>query len=389
MLVHGHYPNDTRVRRQAECLAEGGFEVYVVALKEKTRQPRFEVINEVFVYRMPLRKKRGNKIRYFFEFTVMTLFSIWKLAFLHLKKKFDVIHVNNMPDFLIIAGLIPRLTGAVLVLDVHDPMSELFQETYQVNETHLMIRLLKWQEWISYRLANHLVTVNDPMAENVAKKRGCPKETVKIVHNFPDLKVFPICEDKTNWPNNRKSFVLLYSGTVTEHYRLDIAVRAIAKVSQDIPNIRFRILGRGSSLQRVLDLAKDLGISDKVEHLESVDIDMVKNIIVEADVGISTHQSGVFGNLYFSTKIIEFMTQGLPVISSRTLTIEKYIPEDSIFYFEPEQVEDLAKQILLVHNNPAIVLEKIRNSKKLLSRYNWEEESRRFLALYGDLMKSN
>jgi glycosyltransferase involved in cell wall biosynthesis len=388
MLLHAYYLRDARVLRLAECLAEAGFEVHVVSCKQSSHDTSYEIVNGVHIYRIPLIKKRGSKMRYFYEYTMMALFGTWKLTLLHLKKRFDVIHIHNMPDLLVVAGLIPKWTGSILVLDIHDPMNELFQENYRMNVSHLMIRVLKMQEFISYRLADQLFTVSIPMAENVAKKRGCMTDAVKVVHNFPDLSKFPICKDRKQWPYNKDGIVLFYSGTVTEHYRLDIAVRALAEVSKTIPNIRFQILGEGPHLPGVLNLAMTLGIDDRVEHFQPVKQEMVKDIMANADIGISTHQAGAFGDLYFSNKIIEFMTQGLPVISSRTYTIEKYIPEDTIFYFEPEQVKDLVKQILFMYNNPGIVIEKIGNSKKLLSKLNWQEEQRRFLSLYEELLNS-
>jgi glycosyltransferase involved in cell wall biosynthesis len=317
----------------------------------------------------------------------MTIFALWKLTLLHMKKKFDVVHIHNMPDLLVVAGLISKVTGAILVLDVHDPMSELFQQKNRVNGSHPMIRALKLQERLCYRLADRLVTVTHTMAENVAEKRGCPIESVKVVHNFPDLISFPIREDKKEWPINGDGIVFLFSGTVTGQYRLDIAVRAIAIASQTIPNIRFQILGGGDSLEEVLALAEDLGIGDRVEHIPPVHVDMVKNVMANVDVGITTHQSGIFGDLYFSTKIIEFMTQGLPVISSRTDTLAKYIPDDSIFYFEPGEIGELVNQIILMYNKPGLVLQKINNSKKLLSKYTWQEEKRSFMAFYEELFK--
>ncbi len=173
---------------------------------------------------------------------------------------------------------------------------------------------------------------------------------------------------------------------MTEHYQLDIAVKALALVSRTIPNIEFRILGVGNRLEEVLSLAQDLGIGDKVVHLRPVLLEQVKDIMASADVGISTHSGGKFGDLYFSTKIIEFMTQGLPVISSRTYTIEQYIPNDSIIYFEPGKVEDLASQIMWMYNNPSLVEEKIQNSRKLLAKYNWQEEKRILKSFYKNMV---
>jgi glycosyltransferase involved in cell wall biosynthesis len=390
MIVHGQYLSDARVRRQAECLADAEFEVHVVCSRSTLpskimNEPSYEVVNDVHIHRIPLNKRRGSKPRYLFEFAFMTLFGIWKLAALHWRNKFDVVHIHNMPDILILSGLIPKWTGAVLVLDVHDPMSELFCENYHLDRSSNLIRILELQERFSYALADHLVTVSVPMAENVAKKRGCAKEDISVVHNYTDLNTFPIREDGRQWPFNKDGLVFLYSGTVTEHYRLDIAVKALAIASREIPKIRLQILGEGNRLDHILSLARELGIADKVEFLPIVKLHEVKNIMANADVGISPHQAGVFGDLYFSTKIIEFMTQGLPVVSSRTYTIDKYIPEDAIFYFEPENVEDLARQMIFMYHNPAAVADKIRNSKKLLSKYIWQEEKGKYLSFYRRL----
>jgi len=391
MLVHACYLRDARVRRQAEFLADEGFDVHVVSAKSASRtngcvEPNYEIVNKVHIHRLPLRKKRGSKLRYVFEFVSMTILGAWKITLLHLRKKFKVVHIHNMPDFLVVAGLISRWLGAHLVLDIHDPMSELFQQTYDMKESHPMIKVIKLQERLGYKLAESLLTVSIPMAENIAKKRGCAVDTIRVLHNFPNLKLFPVHERQKPWPYNSNNIVFLYSGTVTEHYRLDTAIRAFAMVSRQIPNIRFQILGDGNRLQEVLVLARSLGIGDKVELLQSVSQDKVKDVMRKVDVGITTHDSGVFGDLYFSTKIIEFMTQGLPVISSRTHTIDKYIPEDSIVYFVPGNAEDLAKQIIRVCTNHEFVREKISNSRKLLAKYTWQGEQGKFLTFYEEIM---
>jgi glycosyltransferase involved in cell wall biosynthesis len=392
MLAHSHYLMDARVRRGAECLAKRGFEVHVVGIRlpreaGMPKEPSYEIVNGVHIHRLPLRKLRGNKLRYLFEYVAVTVLGAWQLVLLSLKNRFDVIHINNMPDFLVFAGLLPKWMGAVLILDVHDPMSEMFQAKYGLPESHLLIRLLKLQEWISYRVPSHLLTVSLPMAANVAKKGGVPAKAVAVVHNFPDGSRFPIREDRNGWPYNTDRIVFLYSGLVAEHYRLDIAVRAFAIVSKSIPNVRFCILGDGHCLKEVLALAKDLEIGEKVEHIPSVDQAKVREVMGRMDAGITTHERGVFGDLYFSTKVIEFMTQGLPVLSSRTRTLEKYIPEDAIFYFEPGQVEDLVKQIMFMVENPAIVQERIRKSSQVLLDFTWQEEEKKFVSFYESLLK--
>jgi glycosyltransferase involved in cell wall biosynthesis len=287
----------------------------------------------------------------------------------------------------VVAGLLTKWLGATLLLDVHDPMSELYQANYHVKESHLLVRAIKLQEYLCYKLPDHLVTVSQSMAENIAKKSGRPVETIKVIYNFSDLGKFPILEGKQEWPRNKNSFVILYAGTVTEHYGLDIALRAVAAAAKDIPNIHFRILGDGNRLHDILLLASELGIRDRVEHLKLIPPEQVKEVMATADIGISAHHDGGFGYLYFSNKIIDYMTQMVPVLSSRTYTIEKLISEDAVFYFEPGNVEDLAKQIINMYNNPDLVEKKINNAKKLIGKYNWQAEKKNLISFYNELLK--
>jgi len=391
MLAHTYYFTDARVQRLAECLAAAGYETHVVCMWEPARidgcrEPREEVVNGAHIHRVRLVRNRGSMARYFYEYLMMTFLGMWKLLGLHFKYKFNVVHIHNMPDFLVLAGLPLKWTGATLVLDVHDPMTELFQENYHLKKSNLLIKLIKMQEWISYRLVDHLLTVSDPMAENVAKKAGCNESDVAVVKNLPDSRKFPIRKNiKNQWPYHNREIKILYCGTVTEHYNLDMAVKAIAKLSSKIPNINLQILGSGNRLEQLLELSQKLGVADKVEHIKPVNQDRVIEIMDGADMGISTHRAGIFGDLYFSTKILEFMTQGLPVISSRTYTIEQLIPESAIFYFEPGNVDDLIRQISFICNNPEVVVDKIRNSREVVLTYNWGKEHRALLSFYDCL----
>ena len=52
MFVENAYPNDTRVRNEAEALTEAGYSVTVVCLR-KNGQLRSEVVNGVQAYRLP------------------------------------------------------------------------------------------------------------------------------------------------------------------------------------------------------------------------------------------------------------------------------------------------------------------------------------------------
>src|SRR5207249_8515853 len=112
-----------------------------------------------------------------------------------------------------------------------------------------------------------------------------------IVHNFPDQSYFPVRHVGRSWPRNADSLVVLYCGTVTEHYDLGLAVKAMAMLRGEVP-VKLRIMGDGNRLNEVLDLATKLGVRDSIELARKVPIEKVADEMAKADVGSSCHLAG-------------------------------------------------------------------------------------------------
>ena len=387
MLAHTYYLRDPRVRREAEALTANGLEVHVICLSEERnargeREARHAIVNGVQIHRLPISRRRGGPLSYFLEYFSVGILGGLVLAWLHWRARLSVVHVHNMPDLLVLAAIIPRLGGSKVVLDVHDPMPELYM-SWNHRPGSLLVRLLRMQERISHGFAHRIISVNESMRENLQAK-GVIGEKISIVNNFPDERLFPLCDAPTSWPRSADRLVLLYCGTVTEHYDLGLAVRAMARLKGEIP-VKLRILGEGNRLREVFILASTLGVANSVEHLGRVPIDRVREEMRRADAGISCHRAGVFGDLYFSTKIVEYLTQGLPVLSPRTYTISKYLPDDSLFYFQPGSDAALAECLRFMWHNPAEVLKRLAEVRQLLPRLSWQAEKDKLLTFYADL----
>ena len=70
----------------------------------------------------------------YFAFIVI---SFLYLAARSLKRRYDLVHVHNMPDALVFSAMIPKLLGAKLILDLHDPMPQLMQTIFKLPEDSL------------------------------------------------------------------------------------------------------------------------------------------------------------------------------------------------------------------------------------------------------------
>ena len=120
MLAYTYYESDNRVRRYAEALVKRGDHVDVIALRQKGQTHR-DIINGVNLYRIQRRViNEQNKVAYLLKIVFFLINSFIFLSIRHLRKPYDIVHVHSVPDFEVFAALIPKLSGAKIILDIHD-----------------------------------------------------------------------------------------------------------------------------------------------------------------------------------------------------------------------------------------------------------------------------
>src|SRR5262245_20257482 len=168
MLVENAYPNDTRVKNEADALTEAGYSVTVVGLRKKG-QSRSEVVNGVQVYRLPrlelfektptenptLLQRIGLKIRslagYVSEYVYFTSACFVMSIYVAFKHGFDVIHAHNPPDTLFAVALPWRLIGKKYIFDHHDLCPELYRSRFGTDHD-FTAKALQFVEWCNLKL---------------------------------------------------------------------------------------------------------------------------------------------------------------------------------------------------------------------------------------------
>src|SRR5215813_9531857 len=124
-ITYDYYPFDVLVRRTAESAASAGYTSHVICLME-AGQKKYEVYNGVHVHRIAMYRGFGRSLpQTILEWTIFLFQAAAKVTRLHLKQKYNVIHVHNMPDFLVFSAFIPKFLGAKVVLEVQDVSPEL------------------------------------------------------------------------------------------------------------------------------------------------------------------------------------------------------------------------------------------------------------------------
>jgi glycosyltransferase involved in cell wall biosynthesis len=201
--------------------------------------------------------------------------------------------------------------------------------------------------------------------------------------NYPDESIFY----QRPQERNDDKFVMIYPGTLGWHQGLDIAIQAFASIKDQAPESEFHIYGRGPEKKNLERLIAELGLENRVFIKETVPIEQVANIMANADLGIIPKRNDPFGGEAFSTKILEFMSLGVPVIVSET-KIDKFYFNDSVLkFFKPDDANDLA-QCMLSLRNDKILRDRLReNAQKFVEKYNWEKRKQEYLDLVDSLTR--
>jgi glycosyltransferase involved in cell wall biosynthesis len=380
MVAYTAYERDNRVRRYAETLVKRGDSVDVIAISvgHLRNQPQTR-LNGVTVYRVQHREhNERSKWTYAWRLVRFLVSSSRELARLHKKNRYDVIHVHNMPDFLVFAAWYPKLTGAKLILDIHDVVPELFANKFQTKLKTVYFCSLKWVERISARFVDHVIVSNHLWHKTVTE-RSVPKERCSVLVNHVDPEMF--------WRRARTRtddrFIVLFPGSLQWHQGLDIAISAFAEVKRLVPNAEFHIYAGSGGDRRasLVLLVQALNLEGSVSFYEGVPLDEVVEVIANADLGVVPKRADSFGNEAYSTKIMEFMSQGVPVVVSRTKIDSFYFEEGIVHFFPSGDSRAMAAAMLDVINNKDLRESLIRRGYEYCVCNGWDRKKKEYLDL--------
>jgi glycosyltransferase involved in cell wall biosynthesis len=148
-------------------------------------------------------------------------------------------------------------------------------------------------------------------------------------------------------------FTLISHATVEERYDLDTAIDAVALVRNEIPVLVLKIYGEGSDLGRLHQLADWLGGADRMYFSDAfVPIDDLRCALSSADVGVVAIKRDVFRDVTLAAKMFDFIAMGLPMVVSRTRSVEQTFPPDCFERFESGNPADLARALRRLHEDP-------------------------------------
>jgi glycosyltransferase involved in cell wall biosynthesis len=382
MVGYTYYESDPRVIREAEAALEGGYEVDFLALR-RTSSAQTEIIRGVRVIRLKQQKYRGRgHFSYLLAYLTFFLRCLIKTTTLFVSRRYSVIHVNNMPDFLVFSTVIPWLFGSKIILDIHDPMPNTFASKFKSRENGLFYRLLLLQERISAMYSSQVVTVHDPVKYGILVEHGLKPAAVEVVANFADEKLFPL----------RHSFDVKYPirfvfhGTILERSGLRILIDALDRTKHR-DDMSVKIIGEGDFSDRLRKLIVDLKLDNIVQfENRSYPAHEIAEHINDCQVGLAPLEISSVTDYALPLKLLEYISLGLPVVVVRNKAIKYYFGEEDCMFFDWDNPQSLADVFDKIVENPEILQHYRARSISLRDRFSWSGEKQKYIELLDRLL---
>jgi glycosyltransferase involved in cell wall biosynthesis len=353
--------------------------VDAIVLRNPGRERRYQVngVNVICIQKREHNEKR--KSTYLIRLLTFLIRSAVVLSWEHVKNPYRLVHLHSIPDFEVFAAIIPKITGAKIILDIHDIVPELFLSKFGARANTTLFKLLLIVERASACFADHLIIANDIWLKRMIS-RSVPEKKCTTIMNYPVPEIFG-GKRRTRGQDSR--LIMLYPGTLSRHQGIDTAIKAIDIVKNELPELVFHIYGKGTDEDQLKGLARQLNLQGRVEFFSPLPLEKIAEVMANADFGVEPKLRESFSDEAFSTKILEFMYLGIPVIASNTTVHKYYVADDLVKYFNAGDPQDLADAIRTICNNKLMRQQLVEKSAKFIKEYSWDYRKKVYLDLVG------
>lgn len=225
----------------------------------------------------------------------------------------DVLHAHS-PCLNAIAALrAGRKFGIPVVYEVRAFWEDAAVDHGTSTENGLRYKLTRGLETYALKRADAVTTICEGLRGDIVA-RGIPASKVTVIPNAVDIDKFAVggqadleLKRKLGFEGNR---LIGFIGSFYAYEGLDVLLRAVPALSARHPDLRVLLVGGGPQDANLRQLAKDLGIADKVVFTGRVPHDQVQKYYDLLDVLVYPRLSMRLTDLVTPLKPLEAMAQG-------------------------------------------------------------------------------
>ena len=385
LLENGGIPEDHRVFREAESLLAAGSPVTVIC-PTYGRQRLCETIHGVSIYRFPAPFSPKGTLGYVWEYGYSLTFFFLISFYVLFRRGFDVIHVHTPPDLTAVVAVFYQLLGKKFVFDHHDLSPELYLARRSDDTPDFVYQLLCFFERLACRRADRLIATNQTQQQIQQQRCGANAERCFIVRNGPDKSFTPGVNPRDEL-RAAGQILLGYVGVIGIQDGVDYMVKVLheLKFNRQRNDFKAIIVGDGSALGDLKDLAEKLQVSEQILFIGRVPFCSVPSYIASFDICLTPDPSNPYNDSCTTIKTMEYMAMGKPTVCFRTAENE-VTAGDSALYADGNSVSAFAELIekLMDDRSLRITLGEI-GRQRIEAEFSWDKQVVELFRLYNEL----
>ena len=352
LLENRPYPQDVRVRREADALVSAGYSVAVVCPADPGQQ-YWETVKGVHVYRYPAPRPASGFLGYLWEYGYSLIASFVLSVWIFLREGFDAIHAHNPPDVFVFIALLFKPFGTRFVFDHHDLSPEMYQARFRGGGSGVVYKVLVSLEKLTCRCADHVIVTNESYKKFAMSRGQVPEECISIVRNGVELSSLNRSTDASRPPGPNGRAIIGYVGVMGFQEGLDYLLRAIHHLVRDLGRTDFHciLIGDGDALASLKKLSRDLGLGEYVEFLGPVFGEALLRLLSQADICVEPSPANPYTNHSTMFKIMEYMALGKPVVAF-DLMEHRFTARDAAVFVQANDELAFAKAIASLLDDP-------------------------------------
>lgn len=329
-----------------------------------------EIIDGINVHRSPIYVSKSksiiSRLLNYFSFVITSYFKGSKLG------KFDFLMVESPPLFLGYSAIaLAKRMNAKLIFNVSDLWPE-SAEKLAIIKNKMLLKYAYNLERKCYDKASLITGQTKGIVDDILKRFS--NKEVYWLPNGVDIEYYHPEKIKSNdfrLKNNfsKEQLLIFYGGILGYAQGLQLILKT-AKLVEKNPSIQFIIQGTGPEKDVLLELKKELQLTN-VHFLEPVSKSTMPSILKEIDIALVPLKKLDLFKGAIPSKIFESLSMGIPLLLGVDGEAKKHFIDnaDAGLYFEPENEFDLAKQIEFFVNNKQEVRRMGDNGRKYVSNF--------------------
>jgi glycosyltransferase involved in cell wall biosynthesis len=200
-------------------------------------------------------------------------------------------------------------------------------------------------------------------------RRGIPADRIDLLYNgirFPEIETLPVAKRPPR---------IVYLGRLESYKRIDLLLRALARIRTRHPELELVVVGRGGEREGLEALARELGLADRVRFTGFVDDDERDRLVAGARLAVCPSVKEGWG-----ITVIEANVLGVPVVATDAPGLRDAVRDGQTGVLVPDDAperftERLADAIAKLLDDPSRLEQLSTEARVWARRFDWDSSA--------------